>query len=155
MRRFHFPAILSVISIISLPGMASAMPVESMYPQADKNSNPACYMESSSGSTLDLSKICGFGGNSSASSISGSTFNTSGTIRSSSSGSFSSGSSSRCMYPDDRAADGSRCGARAASVRPGGNTDSSNFTPNYGEGASETIARQKREVEAAFSRKLF
>jgi hypothetical protein len=29
-------------------------------------------------------------------------------------------SSGRCVFPDDRASDGSRCGARASSVRPGG-----------------------------------
>ncbi|MBU6344783.1 MAG: transmembrane anchored protein [Cyanobacteria bacterium REEB494] len=28
--------------------------------------------------------------------------------------------SGRCNYPSDRAANGSRCGGRAASVRPGG-----------------------------------
>lgn len=31
-----------------------------------------------------------------------------------------SGSAGQCDYPDDRARDGSRCGDRAASVRPGG-----------------------------------
>ncbi|HCQ22547.1 MAG: hypothetical protein ACK4V0_14660 [Aphanizomenon sp.] len=30
-------------------------------------------------------------------------------------------SSNTCQNPDDRASDGSRCGGRAASVRPGGN----------------------------------
>ena len=30
-------------------------------------------------------------------------------------------SSNGCQNPDDRASDGSRCGGRAASVRPGGN----------------------------------
>jgi hypothetical protein len=30
------------------------------------------------------------------------------------------GSSGPCNSPDDRASDGSRCGGRAASVRPGG-----------------------------------
>ncbi|MEA5531534.1 hypothetical protein VB638_18500 [Dolichospermum sp. UHCC 0684] len=30
-------------------------------------------------------------------------------------------SSGNCQNPDDIAADGSRCGGRAASVRPGGN----------------------------------
>ncbi len=32
-----------------------------------------------------------------------------------------SSNTSNCQNPDDRAADGSRCGNRAASVRPGGN----------------------------------
>ncbi|MDD1414167.1 transmembrane anchored protein [Dolichospermum sp. ST_con] len=32
-----------------------------------------------------------------------------------------SSSTGNCQNPDDRAADGSRCGNRAASVRPGGN----------------------------------
>ena len=36
-------------------------------------------------------------------------------------GSSSNTSSGRCQNPDDRASDGSRCGGRAASVRPGGN----------------------------------
>ena len=37
-------------------------------------------------------------------------------------------SSGQCDYPDDRARDGSRCGDRAASVRPGGrNPDLNNF----------------------------
>ncbi|MFM6073880.1 MAG: hypothetical protein ACKPGN_08140 [Dolichospermum sp.] len=36
------------------------------------------------------------------------------------SGGTSSNTSGRCNSPDDRAADGSRCGGRAASVRPGG-----------------------------------
>ena len=35
--------------------------------------------------------------------------------------SSSSSSDGNCQFPDDRAADGSRCGDRAASVRPGGN----------------------------------
>ena len=32
-----------------------------------------------------------------------------------------SSSNAGCQNPDDRASDGSRCGGRAASVRPGGN----------------------------------
>ena len=41
---------------------------------------------------------------------------------------FSSWSSGPCDYPDDRAKDGSRCGDRAASVRPGGrNPDFNNI----------------------------
>ncbi|MFM5887432.1 MAG: hypothetical protein ACKOQS_03935, partial [Dolichospermum sp.] len=44
----------------------------------------------------------------------GTSSNTSG------SGGTSSNTSGRCNSPDDRAADGSRCGGRAASVRPGG-----------------------------------
>lgn len=42
--------------------------------------------------------------------------------------SFFSGCSGQCDYPDDRARDGSRCGDRAASVRPGGrDPDSQKF----------------------------
>ncbi|MFM6815556.1 MAG: hypothetical protein ACKPKB_05000, partial [Dolichospermum sp.] len=44
----------------------------------------------------------------------GTSSNTSG------SGGTSSNTSGRCNSPDDKAADGSRCGGRAASVRPGG-----------------------------------
>ena len=33
----------------------------------------------------------------------------------------STSSNGNCQNPDDIAADGSRCGGRAASVRPGGN----------------------------------
>ena len=33
----------------------------------------------------------------------------------------STSSNGKCQNPDDRAADGSLCGGRAASVRPGGN----------------------------------
>ena len=36
-------------------------------------------------------------------------------------GGGTSSNTGNCQYPDDRAADGSRCGDRAASVRPGGN----------------------------------
>ncbi|MFM6341718.1 MAG: hypothetical protein ACKPGP_13800 [Dolichospermum sp.] len=53
------------------------------------------------------------GGTSSNTSGGGTSSNTSG-------GGTSSNTSGRCNSPDDRAADGSRCGGRAASVRPGG-----------------------------------
>ena len=36
-------------------------------------------------------------------------------------GTSSNSTSDNCQFPDDRASDGSRCGGRAASVRPGGN----------------------------------
>ncbi|MCE2720392.1 MAG: hypothetical protein ACK57R_09385 [Dolichospermum sp.] len=44
-----------------------------------------------------------------------------GLIVTSCSGGTSSNTSGNCQNPDDRASDGSRCGGRAASVRPGGN----------------------------------
>ncbi len=64
----------------------------------------------------------------SANTSSGSSVPLSGSSGSSgTSGSFSrsSGSSGTCLNPDDRASDGSRCGDRAASVRPGGGSGSS------------------------------
>ena len=36
-------------------------------------------------------------------------------------GTSSNSSSGKCQFSDDIASDGSRCGGRAASVRPGGN----------------------------------
>ncbi|MFM6825178.1 MAG: hypothetical protein ACKPKT_03675 [Dolichospermum sp.] len=57
---------------------------------------------------------CSGGTSSNTSGSGGTSSNTSG------SGGTSSNTSGRCNSPDDRAADGSRCGGRAASVRPGG-----------------------------------
>lgn len=57
---------------------------------------------------------CSGGTSSNTSDSGGTSSNTSG------SGGTSRNTSGRCNSPDDRAADGSRCGARAASVRPGG-----------------------------------
>ena len=42
--------------------------------------------------------------------------------------SLASCSSGPCDYPDDRARDGSRCGDRAASIRPGGRNPDLNNT---------------------------
>ncbi|MFM5887026.1 MAG: hypothetical protein ACKOQS_01840, partial [Dolichospermum sp.] len=57
---------------------------------------------------------CSGGTSSNTSGSGGTSSNTSG------SGGTSSNTSGRCNSPDDKAADGSRCGGRAASVRPGG-----------------------------------
>lgn len=148
MKHHHLSAILSTIAIIPLPGMALAVPGESTYPVAQPNSNPACYMESENGNTLDLSKICGLRGNAYP-------FRRGGKDEGSynSGASFSSGSGSRaigsftvgCLYPDDRTTDGTRCGARAARDYPGGNTNVS--APMT---ASEAIEQNKRAIDRAF-----
>ncbi len=44
-----------------------------------------------------------------------------GLIVTSCGGGTSSNTAGNCQNPNDRASDGSRCGGRAASVRPGGN----------------------------------
>lgn len=100
---------------------ASATPVDSMYPAAATNSNPACYMESGNGSTLDLSRICGSRGNRDVSgsvASSGSSALTSSESTNSSSFPSYSGSGN-CYSPDDIVSDGSRCGRRAANIQLG------------------------------------
>ncbi|MEP0754943.1 hypothetical protein NDA03_22255 [Trichocoleus sp. Lan] len=105
---FQLPSIFCSVAIVALPGIASAGPMESMYPLVAKNSNPVCYVQLDNGSTLDLSRICGFEENY-YSSVN-SPLNISG-------GSLSvSSSSSLCMNPEDRATNGSRCGASSPSV---------------------------------------
>jgi hypothetical protein len=125
----------AVISVIFFPKIASAVPMESTYPVAQKNANPVCYMEQQEGSTLDLTRLCASSARPIRSGSSGNTltnnsysgFNSSPS--SSSSGSSISskipGRSGNCYSPDDIAADGYRCGGRAASVRPQENTNTS------------------------------
>jgi len=57
-------ALLSAAAIISVPGIACAVPLNSVAPVASENSNPACYIEQTDGSTLDLTRLCGSGGSS-------------------------------------------------------------------------------------------
>jgi hypothetical protein len=147
-KRYHLSAILSTVAIISIPGMALAVPWESTYPVAQPNSNLACYMESENGNTLDLSKICGIRGNAypfRGGDSDGGSYNNGA--------SFSSGSDSRaigsftvsCLYSDDRAADGTRCGARAARDYPDGSTNvSAPLT------ASEAIEQNQRAINRTF-----
>ena len=148
MKRHHLSAILSTVAIMSIPGMALAVPWESTYPVVQPNSTPACYMESENGSTLDLSKICGIRGNADnfrGGDSDGGSYN--------SGASFSSGSDSRpigsftvsCLYPDDRAADGTRCGVRAARDYPDGSTNVS--APMT---ASEAIEQNQRAINRTF-----
>ncbi len=134
-------AFLSTAAIISFPGIASAVPMESTYPVAQKNANPVCYMEQQKGSTLDLTRLCASSDRPIRSGNSGSTFTSnsySSFNSSTSSGSSGTSISSRnsessgnCKSPDDRAADGSRCGGRAASLRPQENTNIS--SPGMGQ----------------------
>lgn len=148
MKRYHLSVILSTVAIISLPGMALAVPWESTYPVAQPNSNPACYMESENGNTLDLSKVCGIEENAY-------TFRSGGSDGGlyNNDASFSTGSSSRtigsftvgCFYPDDQAADGTRCGARAARDYPDGSTNAS--APMS---ASEAIEQNQRTINRTF-----
>jgi hypothetical protein len=79
-----------------------------------------CYMEMEQGVTLNLQRLCGevpvanteeFVGDAIANGSSGVT-----------------NSSGNCQFESDLAADGSRCGRRAASARPGGNSNVSSFT---------------------------
>ncbi len=125
----------AVISVIFFPKIASAVPMESTYPVAQKNANPVCYMEQQEGSTLDLTRLCASSARPIRSGSSGNTltnnsysgFNSSPSSSSSGNSISSkfSGRSGNCNSPDDIAADGSRCGGRAASVRPQENTNTS------------------------------
>ena len=133
--KHFFHALLATAAIVCLPKVASAVPLDSAYPAARRNSNPVCYMNTAQGATIDLTKLCGFAASpSNVSVLSANTYSSSsvplsGSYASGSSGSFSrsSGSSGTCLNPDDRASDGSRCGDRAASVRPGGGSSSSSI----------------------------
>lgn len=59
MNRFlSLSALLSTAAILSVPTIAGAVPLESLYSGATKDSNPVCYMEQPSGSMLDLSGLC-------------------------------------------------------------------------------------------------
>ena len=135
-------AVLSAATLIaSIPQLALAQPLfESVYPviPSSKVSVPICYMQNGAGKTLDLSSLCGVissgsrivgnsaaggssGYSSASSDYSGSSAGASSYAGASGSGGSYAGASSysgNCLTPDDRAADGSRCGARAASVRP-------------------------------------
>ncbi len=144
--KHFFHALLATAAIVCLPKVASAVPLDSAYPAAPRNSNPVCYMNTAQGATIDLTKLCGLAASPtsvsvlSANTSSSSSVPLSGSYASGSSGSFrhssgssgssgsfsrSSGSSGTCLNPDDRASDGSRCGDRAASVRSGGGSGSS------------------------------
>ena len=70
------------------------------------------------GSSLNLESICNYVPVVVAVPSDGGGGSSSGTV--SSGGGDGGGSSGPCNSPDDRASDGSRCGGRAASVRPGG-----------------------------------
>lgn len=59
MNRFlSLSALLSTAAVLSMPTIAGAVPLESIYSSATKDSNPVCYMEQPSGSMLDLSGLC-------------------------------------------------------------------------------------------------
>lgn len=150
MTPFNLPVCLSVLAIVCVPGIAAAVPIESMYPPAGKDSQPVCYMESANGNTLDLSKLCGFKGNysNSESNLSNETFNVSET-RLSDNDYISSDRSGRCWFPDDLDLNGNRCEGRATRLRPNVDTDSQKY--EYVESASEAIARQRRQIEKTFS----
>lgn len=84
-----------------------------------------CYMHKADGTVVDLTSICGTASKipvnrvpeTSTSQVSGGRVGGAGSGISVGSGSSSSGN---CLTPSSRAADGSRCGGRAASERPGG-----------------------------------
>lgn len=109
-----------------IPGLVLAGSAVSMLPSAvdaagnrrvSGEPNYYCYVEAQNGAILSLESMCGQG--SDTSDAGGSSTSSSGS--STSSRSSSSGSSSgNCDTPDDIAADGSRCGERAASARAGG-----------------------------------
>ncbi|MBH8564440.1 hypothetical protein I8748_20015 [Nostoc sp. CENA67] len=115
------PLVLGAASIVIFAGSAVAQTsgsfeqalYQSLYPVAS-NDSLICYAETNTPNTFDLTRLCGsvstppssnsnYGG--------GASYNT-----------FSGGSTStgRCNTPNDIASDGSRCGGRAASERPGG-----------------------------------
>jgi hypothetical protein len=162
-RFLSLSALLSTAAILSVPTIAGAVPLESIYSAATKDSNPVYYMEQPSGSMLDLTGLCTSMGRpidsssaSNRSSFSRSERDTSGksifpgvTESNSSSNDLSEESAStsigtarlnanekifgntrfgasnydeaaNCSTPDDTMANGRRCGARAASVRVGG-----------------------------------
>lgn len=116
----------STISIVMLAGSAVAQTqpnfeqalYKSLYPTGSNNSF-ICYAETNTPNTFDLTRLCGFVSapssvstpSSSNSSYGGASYNR-----------FSGGGTStgRCNTPNDIASDGSRCGGRAASERPGG-----------------------------------
>lgn len=110
-----------------IPGLVLAGSAVSMLPSAvdaagnrrvSGEPNYYCYVEAANGTILSLESLCGQG---SGTSDAGGSSTSSSSSSSSSSRSSSSGSSSgNCDTPDDIAADGSRCGERAASVRAGG-----------------------------------
>lgn len=164
MNRFlSLSAILSTAAILSVPTIAGAVPLESIFSAATKDSNPVCYMEQPSGSMLDLTGLCTSMGQpirsssaSNRSSFSRNERDTSGELvfpgvtesysRSNNSSEESASTSigiarlnanekifgntrfgasnyeeaANCSTPDDTMANGRRCGARAASVRVGG-----------------------------------
>jgi hypothetical protein len=163
-KRYHLSAILSTVAIISIPGIALAVPWESTYPVAQPNSTPACYMESENGNMLDLSKICGIRGNAY-------TFRGGDSDEGSynSGASLNSGSDSRaigsftvnCLYPDDQAADGTRCGARAARNYPGGSTNvsapmtASEAIEQNQRAINKTFEQNRRSIDEAFGSRAF
>lgn len=114
---------LVILALQPLPALAQT---ETQYGFPVSDTPPGdlpCYMVTSNRNTLNLGRLCG-----ATPRLNTSQTNTSPTFYSprnfSSPGSFrSSGSrssSGRCETPDDIAADGSQCGGRAASERPGG-----------------------------------
>jgi hypothetical protein len=124
-------ALLSAATIIVVPGIACAIPLESVYPVASENSNPTCYMEQTSGSTLDLTRLCTSTGSPIRSS------NVSNSSRRNYSSNYSSSSLS-----------GNEPDTNGKSTLPPLNTESSYSSPNRsaGESASTQIERERREA---------
>ncbi|MHC5615458.1 MAG: hypothetical protein ACYTXA_31950 [Nostoc sp.] len=117
-------------STISLAGFASSATAQNQssfeealqrnnYPTAKGNSF-ICYAETNTPNTFDLSRLCGsvpapLSVNSPSASVPAPLL-----VNSPSASVERNTSSGPCNVPDDIARDGSRCGGRAASVRPGG-----------------------------------
>ena len=82
--------------------------------------NYICYMVDSQGRVFDLSSICGYQGSAWVAPSRSTYTPSTSTPSSGSSGGSSSSASGPCQFPDDIADNGTRCGDRAASERPGG-----------------------------------
>lgn len=132
--------VLSVVSIASIIGFASSAAARipsnfegslqyHSYPTAAPATNLFCYAKTNTRTTFDLARLCGFVTTPSPTSSNGGRTPSSTPSPASSFGSGTpSGASYRgggtssgvCNVPTDIARDGSQCGGRAASERPGG-----------------------------------
>jgi len=97
--------------------------IASPYPQvssATAENQLRCFMHMPTGSSLNLESICNYVPVVVAAPSGGGGGSTSSGSVSSGGGGGGGSSSGSCNNPSDTASDGSRCGGRAASARPGG-----------------------------------
>lgn len=160
---------LSLLCVPLLTEAAFGNPQNLNYPVVSnpKYYTPSCYMQAPSGVTLDLMSLCQSVPNDSSSNI-GAALSTRSSYASSPSSREESYGSSRgiCNAPDDRAADGSRCGRRAVGMNSDGSSSlngypslnsypSSQGTGNTGETAQQAIARHHQEIQDYFANTLY